>query len=373
MATDEWARQIAEKIIAKSQAVAARNLHKIPYTSTDGCFDDKTTSDINWWTNGFYPGMLWQLYQATKDQQYRDMAVEIEEKLDRSLFQYNGLDHDNGFKWLLSAVANYRITKNPASWNRGMLAASHLAGRFNPIGQFIRAWNDSGDGSRAGWAIIDCMMNLPLLYWASEETNDPRFAQIARMHADTAASAFVRPDGSVNHIVEFDPATGEILRTHGGQGYAQGSTWSRGQAWAVYGFALSYLHTREASYLDTAKKAAHYFMACTPESGLVPVDFRQPADCTLEDSTASAIAACGLIEIGNCVPEPEKQVYYNFAKKLLRALDENRCCWNPDTDPILQKCTVAFHDPMRETTIIYGDYFFLEAIWKLTGKELFLW
>ena len=223
------------------------------------------------------------------------------------------------------------------------------------------------------------MMNLPLLYWAYNETKDPRYLQIAVMHADTARKYFIREDGSSNHIVAFDPVTGEYADTFGGQGYAKGSSGTRGQAWALYGFTLSYLHTGNESYLNTAKSVANYFISNIPENGLIPVDFRQPADCTLEDSTASAIAACGLLEIAKALEQrdelslTESRIYRNTAQKLLTSLYENRCCWDDNCDHILEKCTAAFHDKEHEFSIIYGDYFFIEAVWKLTGQELFIW
>lgn len=375
----KWAQEVSEQIKQKMKVVADRNRHKIPYTTKDGVFDDCSGEKLTWWTNGFWGGLMWQLYHATKDEMYREIAVENVEKLDKTFMIASGMSHDSGFRWVPTAVADYRITGNKESLNRGILAASDLAGRFNPVGRFIRAWNDNGDGSKAGWAIIDCMMNLPLLYWAYEELHDPRFLQIATMHADTAQKYFIREDGSSKHIVGFNPATGEYMESFGGQGYADGSSWTRGQAWALYGFALSYCHTKNESYLNTAKRVANYFIANTPENGLIPVDFRQPVDCTLEDSTAAATAACGMLEIARQLEKmgelekTESRVYRNAAVKLLKALYENRCNMGTDKDNILEKCTAAFHDKEHEFSIIYGDYYFVEAIFKLTGEEFFIW
>ena len=369
-----WIYEASDRIKQKMKIVAERSQEKIPYTTVNGVFDDRSgEKDICWWTNGFWGGIMWQLWYATKDPLYQELAKKLEAKQDANLMRDSGMDHDSGFRWLPTAVADYRVTKNPESRNRGMLAACNLAGRFNPAGRFIRAWNDPGDGSRAGWAIIDCMMNLPLLYWAYEESRDPRFLQIATLHADTAEKNFIRPDGSANHIVEFDPVTGEFVQSFGGQGFGVGSSWTRGQAWALYGFVLSYIHTSDEKYLNTAKRVANYFIANIPESGLIPVDFRQPAEPAWEDSTASAIAACGLLEIAERVQKEEKHVYLGAALKLLKALYDKRCNWEESCDNILEKCTGAYHDKAHEFSIIYGDYYFIEAIWKLTGQELFIW
>jgi unsaturated chondroitin disaccharide hydrolase len=369
----KWAEEVSEKIREKVRIVADRNCNKIPYTTVDGRFNDMSVDNVCWWTNGFWGGMMWQLYHATKEDIYKENALDNERKLDQNLMNAMGMDHDSGFKWLTTAIAHYRLTGDHESRNRGLLAANDLAGRFNPVGRFIRAWNDYGNSNNAGWAIIDCMMNLPLLYWAYEEIKDPRFLQIAMLHADTAEKYFIRGDGSVNHIVEFDPATGEMIRTYGGQGYEEGSSWTRGQAWALYGFVLSYIHTKNVRYLDAAKRIANYFIANIPENGLIPVDFRQPEQPWIEDSCASVIAACGLLEIEKQVAEHEKHIYHKNALKMLRALEANRCNWDSETDNIVEKCTAAYHDQKHEFAIIYGDYFFIEAIWKLTGQELFIW
>ncbi len=370
-----WAQETLDKVAHKLEKVSERSKDKIPYTTVNGVFDDKSgEKQIGWWTNGFWGGMMWQMYALTGKDLYKEIAIDNEKKLDADLMDYNKLDHDNGFKWLPTAVANYRVTKDPASRNRGLLAAGNLAGRYNSVGKFIRAWNNwDTTADRTGWAIIDCMMNLPLLYWASEELGDPRFEQIARNHADTAKECFVRGDGSVNHIVSFDPVNGGMIESFGGQGYGVGSSWTRGQSWGLYGFTLSYLHTKDEAYLETAERIANYFIANIPESGLIPVDFRQPEDVTWEDSTAAAIAACGLIELSKLKEGRQSRIYLDAALKMLKALTEESFNWNEEEDNLLTKCTAAYHDQEHEFSIIYGDYYFLEALMKLTDKELFIW
>lgn len=369
-----WAEEIARRIHMKELCVTARNCNKIPYTAVDGVFDDRSgEDDICWWTNGFWAGMLWQLYHAFGDELYRETAEKIEQKLDRNLMNYMGMDHDTGFKWLLTSVASWKITGNLASKNRAMLAAGNLAGRLNPKAGLIRAWNDPDTADTAGWAIIDCMMNLPLLYWASDQTKDPRFAQIATIHADHARKAFIREDGSVRHIVCFDPDSGMITGDRGGQGMKEGSAWTRGQSWAVYGFTLSYIHTGKKEYLDTAEKVADYVMAHIPENGLVPVDYDQPSDCSWEDDTAAAITACGLLELEQRTGPERTEACHQAAMKLLKTLAAKRCLWDPEIDPLLEKCSAAYDEKEHNYPIIYGDYYFTEAILKLCGREFFMW
>lgn len=368
----QWAIAVSDKIKGKMRIVAERNRDKIPYTAVNGRYDDWTDKNICWWTNGFWGGIMWQLYHATQLELYRDIAIAVEEKLDKNLMEHGGMDHDSGFKWLTTAGAHCRVDGSRESYNRMLLAADNLAGRINLAGGFLRAWNDSGDGSKAGWAIIDCMMNLPLLYRASEQTKDPRYRQIAELHAKTVMKYFVREDGSVHHIVEFNPVTGQFVTAHGGQGLGEGSSWTRGQAWAVYGFVLSFIHTAELSYLQTAGNVADYFITHIRENGAVPVDFLQPAECSLEDSSAAAIGACGMLELAKHLGS-EGMKYREGAMRLLHFLVEHRCNWDAETDSIVEKCTAAYHDKEHEFPIIYGDYYLIEAIWKLTGEELFLW
>ena len=190
----------------------------------------------------------------------------------------------------------------------------------------------------------------------------------------------VREDGSINHIVEHDRATGETVCTYAGQGYAVGSSWSRGQAWGLYGFILSYIHTSEERYLDTAKKIAHYFIANCCDDWLPRLDFRGPAEPIYYDATAGAIAACGLIEISRAVPEHEGGMYLNAALNILRAMEKNFMDFNPDTDNMLGYGSIMYPDPTPESikrlthvSIIYGDYFYTEALLKLLGEEFLPW
>lgn len=370
---EQWISEAADRIRKKMKVVAERNRHNIPYTTENGRYDDQSKKNICWWTNGFWGGIMWQLYHATGDEMYKEIAIENEEKLDRNFFEPMGMDHDSGFKWLPTAVANFRETGDKRAWKRGIMAADNMAGRFNPAGNYIRAWNEWSepyDGSNAGIAIIDCMMNLPLLYWAYDQLKDPRYLHIAGRHAATVMKHFVREDYSVIHIGEFNARTGEFVKSRGGQGYGEGSSWTRGQAWAVYGFTLSYLHTKDGIYLDYARKIGDYFISNIPQDGLIPVDFAQPKDCTWQDSTAAAVAGCGLIELGRITGEER---YTAAALKMLKALYEHNCNWSVDQDNILEKCTAAYHDKEHEFAIIYGDYYFIEAVWKLTGQELFIW
>lgn len=382
---DQKQKEICEKIYkqidAKLQAECTHLGGKIPYIAEHGRYvKDAGVETPFWWTNGFWAGMLWQMYASTGNELYKETAKKSEIIMEKDLSGFVGLHHDVGFQYLHTAVADYRLTGDEKAKIMGLHAASLLAGRFNPTGNFIRAWNDGNGprgetGKKPGWMIIDCMMNIPLLYWAGKETEDPRFADIANRHAETAMRVLLRPDGSCNHIGILDPETGEVLSLPGGQGYGEGSSWSRGQAWAVYGFALAFLHTGNQEFLDAAKRAAHYFLANVAMTGYVSlVDFRAPKEPVYWDTTATACAVCGLLQIAEMVPELEKDLYYDGAVKMLMALSESHCDWNLKTDGILQNGTAAYwRDTDRHVSIIYGDYFYVEGILRLLGKEFIIW
>ena len=364
--------QTWEKLDGKLKQVAVRSRDKIPYTTVNGVHDDRQGKSISWWTNGFWGGLMWLMYLGSKNEEYRITAENAERLMDAAFANVAVLHHDVGFMWHIMSGANYRLTGNAEARNRNLLAAMTLASRYNISGKYIRSWN----GDMAGWTIIDCMMNIPLLYWASRELGDPRFEKIAVAHADMAMRDHVRPDGSVAHIVSHDVETGEVLETLAGQGYAVGSSWSRGVAWALYGFVLSYIHTKKVEYLDTAKRVAHYFITNLVADDWLPIgDFRAPEEPKRYDSTAGAVAACGLIEIAKCVPEGEQKIYLDSAIKLLRAMEERFCNWQDDEDSVLQMGTERYNSDGKgdHIPIIYGDYFFVEAILKLRGEEFLAW
>lgn len=328
----------------------------------------------NWWCNGFWGGLNYMLYAYTKNEEYLKTGRRSEELMDQALANYDKLDHDLGFLWHLLSGASYKITGDKKSRMRNFYAANVLSSRYILNGGFIRAWN-----WEPNWSIIDCLMNLPLLYWASDEIKDDRFKRVAMAHADMALLDHLRDDGSINHIVEHDRETGEMVRTHAGQGCAVGSSWSRGQAWGLYGFVISYIHTGEERYLNASKQVANYFITNCCDDWLPRIDFRAPAEPVYYDSTAGAIAACGLIELAKILPEEQGKFYLDAAVNLLRAMEEKFMNWDDDNDCMLGYGSVRYPtngDLVKSgvhISIIYGDYFYTEAILKLLGAEFFPW
>ena len=366
----QWVDDIWEKLNTKLYAVSISAYDKIPYSTVNGVYNNEAEEYIFKWTNGFWPGLMWLMHVGTGKEQYRKTAEHAEEILDEVLRKPWLLSHDVGFMWHISSGIHYRLFGDDASKARTLHAANHLASRFHVKGNYIRAWNAP---DKAGMSIIDCMMNLPLLYWASEEVQDIRYSDIANAHARHTLETHLRPDGSVRHIVKHDPETGEVTGGGAGQGYSEDSAWTRGQAWAIYGFVISYIHSGKQEYLDVAKRVAHYFIANIAEEWIPRVDFRAPGK--EHDTTAGAIAACGLIEIANCVDELEQDLYRNASMKILNALERSYCNWTEEEQSILQHGVEKyFPDESRlGKPIIYGDYFFTEAIYKLKGFERLFW
>ena len=380
-----WAEETFKKIDKKMSAVTLRSRNKLPDgVDENGVHKDHSESNPNGWTNGFWGSLNCLLYNYTKNEEYLKTAQSSMMLLDKALANYDRLDHDVGFIYHILCGALYSMTGDEGARCRNLFAATTLSSRYvlGPA-SFIRAWNpwSPGDEKAHNWSIIDCLMNLPLLYWASKEKNDDRFKRIAMAHADMALRAHLRPDGSVAHIVEHDRETGEVVKTYGGQGIAEGSSWSRGQAWALYGFTLSYIHTGEARYLDAAKQVANYFVANVSDDWLPRVDFRAPEEPVLYDSTAGACAACGLLELAKRLPENEGGMYAHAAVNMLRAMGDKFCNFDPATDDMLGYGTIRYPvnsvigsgDPGVHISIIYGDMFYTEAILKLLGSDFFVW
>ena len=361
-----WVEDVVGKLRRKMPfAIAqAQKLDGIPYTTNGQEWLTGPFDGICWWTNGFWSGAMWQMYLMTGEEQYAREAQRGEDLLDAAFLDFHHLHHDTGFMWRPSAAAHYDLLGGEKSYDRAMEAAVILAGRFNPLG-FIRAWNIE----RPGLAIIDCMMNLSLLYWASEKSGDPRYRMIAMRHADTAMEHFVREDGSCNHVVVFDPETMAVIEKPGGQGYAVGSSWSRGQGWALYGFTISYLHTGKQEYLNTARKIADYFISCVGEDGIPDADFRAPKEPVRKDNIAGSLAACALLELAEATGE---ETYRSEAIRFLMAMEAQDADWSEESPAIFRNCRATYgHEqgqPMQ-----YGDFYFIEAVNKLRGEKYFIW
>lgn len=368
MSIETLTREVWPRLVAKVSRMRESLGNRSPHVAgSDGIYDD---TRLDWWTAGFWPGMLWLMYEMTGDDRWRETAWSWDERLFELFLQENAFDHDVGFHFLPTAVFKYKLTGDKNALRRGLFAANFLAGRFNPRGNYLRAWNG---GDKAGWSIIDTMMNVSLLFWASQESGDPRFAHIAKAHADMVVKQFVRADGSTHHIVAFDPESGERVEALGGQGAGPDSAWSRGNAWALYGLANTYRHTGDSAYLSAAQRVANFFIASLPEDGVPPWDFRASLEAgdggIPRDTSAGAIAASGLLELVDLLEESVGRPYRVAAERILGSLAAKYATWDdPQHEALLVQGTG--HKPANQNvnvSLIYGDYFFVEAIAKLRG------
>ncbi|CAM3643035.1 MULTISPECIES: glycoside hydrolase family 88 protein [Saccharibacillus] len=327
------------------------------------------------WTSGFWTGMLWLAYELTGESKYRRAAEsqlpDYRNRLDRRL----GTDtHDLGFLYSLSAVNEYRITGNPQARETGLLAADLLAARYLTQAGIIQAWGDPDDPAERGRMIIDCLLNLPLLYWASEQSGDSRYAEYAANHARQSARYLVRPDATTYHTYYMDVDTGapKFGTTH--QGYADDSCWSRGQAWGIYGFVLSYRHTRDPQLMQLALRLADRFAARTPADGVVYWDLAFINGTEQEkDSSASAIAACGLLELARSLPagSPEQAETQRRAVAILSALDAGYTTVGSGSSNGVLRHGV-YNKPRGigiDECTIWGDYYYFEALVRVLKPD----
>ena len=378
-----WAEETFKKIDGKLSSVTLRSRDKLSDNVDENGFH--LSVKPNNWVSGFWGGLNVLMYERTKNEEYLKTARRSEELLDEGLWQFEKLYHDVGFMWHILSGALYKLTGDENSKNRNLHAAASLASRFILGGNYIRAWNDESSNGWPqhgveNWTIIDCLMNLPILYWASDVIGDDRFKRIAVAHADNTIRTHLRTDGSCVHVVQHERESGDLFETFGGQGYAVGSSWSRGQAWAIYGFALSYLHTKEERYLDSAKRVANYFITNVCDDWIPRIDFRAPAEPCYYDTTAGCCAACGLIEIAKALPENEGGIYMNAAINILKAISERFADFDPANDAMIRYGSVRY--PVGKLTeteagvhryIIYADYFFTEAVLKILGSDFNPW
>ncbi|MBQ4900239.1 glycoside hydrolase family 88 protein [Paenibacillus sp. Marseille-P2973] len=363
--------QALEDALQKLQRNIANHPGQLPHiTERTGSLSYEW--DGNWdWIEGFYIGMMWLAYEYKREPVYRDAAesylANFQDRLDRHV----ALDHhDIGFLYSLSAVAQWRVTGSEEAKELALRAADLLVGRFRPQIGIIQAWGKEGDPENGGRMIIDCLLNLPLLFWAHEQTGKSEYYDIAMKHALMSQKFLIRGDGSSYHTFYFNPENGHALRGETHQGYQDGSTWTRGQAWGIYGFALAYRYTGYPAFLETSKKMARYFIKYLPEDAVVYWDFDVPVEeGTPRDSSASAIVACGLLELLKLTEEddPEREWFAHVLNRSMKSLAGKYATTDlPDAEGLLKHGSYHVRgDRAPDDFMIWGDYFYLEALVRL--------
>lgn len=326
----------------------------------DGTLRDMPTS---WWCSGFFGGSLWYLYEYTKKPEWKDaahlwtMAIKGEKN--------NTGTHDLGFMLYCPFGNGYRLTANPVYKDVMLQGAKSLSTRFDPKVGVIKSWNDFKGYKYP--VIIDNMMNLEFLFWASRTSGDKSFSDLSVTHADNTIKNHFRPDYSSYHVVAYAP-DGKVLAKKTHQGAADSSAWARGQAWGLYGYTVMYRETKDKKYLDQAIRIADFFInhPNLPKDKIPYWDFNAPKIPTEErDASAAAIAASALLELSGYAGKAKQKEYFNTAEQMLQSLSspQYRAADGENNNFLIKHC--VGHKPGKseiDVPLVYADYYYLEAL-----------
>lgn len=382
--TKKWKiSPITDGEVCSALSIAAtqvrRNLPEFTYSSqnhssVDGFYPP---CENDQWTCGFWPGVLWISYEYTNYPVFQYAAmIQVESFLHRIQDHIEVGHHDMGFLYTPSCVAAYKLTGDKRAKEAAMLAADQLISRFQPKGEFIQAWGEMNAKGNYRY-IIDCLMNLPLLYWATEVTRDEKYRDIALRHTATCLKYSIRTDGSTCHTFFMDQKTGEPLCGVTCQGYRDDSVWARGQAWAVYGTALAYRYTKNPECLKKFQKVTNLYLSRLPEDMVPYWDMTFTSGMSEpRDSSSASIAACGLLEVSALVPARESLECIILARRMLKSLVDSYSTRDfSKSNGLVLHGTYSKKSPYNTCTqegvdecVSWGDYFYMEALIRLNRK-----
>lgn len=342
--------KVIKSALTKTENTANKLKSEFPHITIDGNW--QTTQDGSW-TGGFWIGLLWLSYSITNDKKFMQWAYKWIRLLEG---RKNNRTFNLGFLFYPSFVLGYEITNDNHFKKVALDAADTLVTFFHEDSKFI--YNEAAiNGKKVGRTIGDVMMNLPLLWWAYEKIGDEKYYKVACEHSKQTIKHFVMDDYSTIHAIDFDLKTGELIKKFTLQGYNDSSCWSRGQAWALYGFALAYKTSEERRFLERAEGLANYFIRNLPDDYVPYWDFDDPKiPDTIKDSSAAAIACSGLLTLSDLSKNEE---YKRVAIKILNSLSRNYLAEKSDA-MLKQGC---YHKKNRG--LIWGDYYFIEALRKV--------
>lgn len=365
-------QQKMEQVINENLAAAVQQYKTLALATTDSVlprsFDAASgkyvTSDPTWWCSGFYPGTLWYLYEFSKDETIKQEAEKRLAILEP--IQYFTENHDLGFMMYCSFGNAYRLTNKPSYKDIILNAANSLATRFRPSINAIQSWNANSRLSCP--VIIDNMMNLELLYWAADHGGDSRLKEIALTHSNTTINNHFRDDYSSYHVVDYDIATGGILKKITWQGAADSSAWARGQSWGLYGYTLMYRFSHDKRYLEQAKNIADFLIhhPNLPADKIPYWDYNATnIPATYKDASAGAIMASALLELAQYTAKKESKNYIDVAVTILRSLSSPTYrAVNGECGGFLIKHNVGSlpHKSELDVSLSYADYYYVEAL-----------
>lgn len=359
-----------DKQFALAEKQYLRMLMDHPDTSTtvhsaknDGTYRNLPSS---WWCSGFFPGGLWYLYEKTKDPQWEKSARLWSSAVEKE--QFNTGTHDLGFMMYCPFGNGLRLKNDPQYKKVLIQSAKSLATRFDPKIGLIKSWNSFKGGYKYP-VIIDNMMNLELLFWASKVTGDPSYRKIALTHADNTIKNHFRPDFSSYHVICYDE-NGKVLAKKQHQGYQDESQWTRGHAWAIYGYVMTYRETKDKKYLDFAQKITDYYLnhPNLPSDKIPYWDFYAPNIPNEErDASAGSITASALLELSQYSGQKGKR-YYDDAIKMLESLSSPayRAALGENNNFLIKHAVGAKSLGSEiDVPLIYADYYYLEALLRL--------
>jgi unsaturated chondroitin disaccharide hydrolase len=357
--------QVLDYCVAKTRENLAR-LDAFPHTTRHGRW---RTSEHGRWTAGHWVGMIWLAYLRSGDPALLESAYRWSERLEPR--KTDTTTHDMGFLFYPSFVRGYRITGDRAFRDAALSAAHSLATRFHDRGDYIQAWDEAEDPIHAGRTIVDTVMNLPLLLWAADEAGESALREIALRVAETTARHHVRSDGSTYHVVDFHPATGEPVRYTTHQGLHDESFWTRGQAWAIYGFSSVARMSGGQEFRQVANRLADFFVEHLQPGQAPPWDFAAAGRDEPRDAAAGAIAADGLLDLAMTAADAaENMRRADEARRLLDVLIATCIQGDIEYQGLLRHATADRpRNSAVDESLIYGDHYFFEAIFRAADPQ----
>ena len=326
------------------------------------------------WNTGFWTGVLWHAYEMTGDEKYKKVALHHVPSFTKRITEKIGVaHHDMGFLYSPSCVAAWKLVGDTEARDSAILAAKNLCTRYQPKGKFIQAWGalDNPDNYRL---IVDCLLNIPLLYWATEATGDPSYREIAINHFNSTIDNCCRADASTYHTFYFDPETGKPKKGVTVQGATDESAWARGQTWGIYGPMLTYIYEKDERALNVAKATSNYYLNHLPEDYVAFWDLSfTDGDDEPRDSSSTAIATCGMLELVKHMDEsdPLREIYINACKRMMNSLIDNYLTKDvPEANGLLLHAT--YGKPQNngvDEMNTWGDYFYMEALNRMLNPD----